>query len=86
MGEDIIDDSVRALPIDVALKNAGSTRDRYFRAPSILGTDEDEGRCIAWNGPASTSPPPRASPPALPRGSSAQPEVAKASLDAIEWT
>ncbi len=43
MGEDIIDDSVRALPIDVALKNAGSTRDRYFRVPSILGTDEDEG-------------------------------------------
>ena len=43
MGEDIIDDSVRALPIDVALKNAGSTRDRYFRVPSILCTDEDEG-------------------------------------------
>lgn len=43
MGEDVIDDSVRTLPIDVALSNAGSTRDRYFRVPSILGADEDEG-------------------------------------------
>ena len=43
MGEDIIDDSVRALPIAVALKTAGSTRDGYFRVPSFLGTDEDEG-------------------------------------------
>ena len=40
MGEDIIDDSVRALPIDEALKNAPSSRDRSFRVPSILG---DEG-------------------------------------------
>lgn len=40
MGADDIDDSVRALPIDVALENAGSKRDRYFRVPSILG---DEG-------------------------------------------
>ena len=40
MGEDIVDDSERALDIDTALDNAGSSRDRYFRVPSILG---DEG-------------------------------------------
>lgn len=39
MGEDIVDDSDRALGIDDALANAGSTRDRYFRVPSILGEE-----------------------------------------------
>ncbi|MCH4084439.1 MAG: Asp-tRNA(Asn)/Glu-tRNA(Gln) amidotransferase GatCAB subunit C [Coriobacteriaceae bacterium] len=42
MGEDVVDDSVRALPIDVALHNAGSTHDRYFRVPSILGDSEED--------------------------------------------
>lgn len=28
------------LPIDVALEDAASTRDRYFRVPSILGGSE----------------------------------------------
>ena len=37
MGEDVVDDAVRALPLDVALDNAGSTSGRYFRVPSILG-------------------------------------------------
>ena len=37
MGEDVVDDSERALPIEVALHNAGSSHDRYFRVPSILG-------------------------------------------------
>ena len=39
MGEDVTDVDVRHLPIDVALSNAGATRDRYFRVPSILGTE-----------------------------------------------
>lgn len=39
MGEDLVDTSVRALDIDTALDNAGSTRDRYFRVPSILGEE-----------------------------------------------
>ena len=38
MGADVADDP-RALPIDVALSNAGASRDRYFRVPSILGDD-----------------------------------------------
>ena len=38
MGADVADDP-RALPIDVALKNAGASRDRYFRVPSILGAE-----------------------------------------------
>ena len=38
MGADVADDA-RALPIDVALKNAGASRERYFRVPSILGTE-----------------------------------------------
>ena len=38
MGADVADDS-RALPIDVALSNAGASRDRYFRVPSILGAE-----------------------------------------------
>ena len=32
----------RDLPLDVALENAGSVRDRYFRVPSILGEGESE--------------------------------------------
>ena len=32
----------RDLPLDVALENAGSARDRYFRVPSILGEGESE--------------------------------------------
>ena len=42
MGDDLREPE-RDLPLDVALENAGSARDRYFRVPSILGTDEDEG-------------------------------------------
>lgn len=38
MGADVADDP-RALPIDVALSNAGASRDRYFRVPSILGAE-----------------------------------------------
>ena len=38
MGADVADDP-RALPIDAALKNAGASRERYFRVPSILGTE-----------------------------------------------
>ena len=30
-------DTERALPIDAALENAGASRNRYFRVPSILG-------------------------------------------------
>lgn len=37
MGEDVPDVEVRALPVDVALSNAGSSRGRSFRVPSILG-------------------------------------------------
>lgn len=36
MGEDELEPE-RDLPLDVALSNAGSTRERYFRVPSILG-------------------------------------------------
>ena len=32
----------REMPLDVALENAGSARDRYFRVPSILGEGESE--------------------------------------------
>jgi len=39
MGEDVVDDSVRALDIRTALRNAGASRERYFRVPSILGTE-----------------------------------------------
>lgn len=39
MGDDLREPE-RDLPLDVALENAGSARDRYFRVPSILG----EGR------------------------------------------
>jgi len=37
MADDVVDTDVRALPVDVALKNAASTRERTFRVPSILG-------------------------------------------------
>ena len=33
--------SSRDLPLDAALQNAGSTRERYFRVPSILGEGGD---------------------------------------------
>lgn len=36
MRDDAVDEA-RALPIDEALGNAGSSRDRCFRVPSILG-------------------------------------------------
>ena len=41
MGDDELEPA-RDLPLDVALENAGSTRDRYFRVPSILGEGESE--------------------------------------------
>ena len=37
MAGDVPDTEVRHLPVDVALKNAGASRDRSFRVPSILG-------------------------------------------------
>ena len=42
MGEDIVDDSGRALPIEVALRNAPSRVGRTFRVPSILGDQGGE--------------------------------------------
>lgn len=42
MNDDVVDDSVRALDITTALDNAASTRDRYFRVPSILGDEEGD--------------------------------------------
>lgn len=41
MGDDLREPE-RDLPLDVALENAGSVRDRYFRVPSILGEGESE--------------------------------------------
>ena len=41
MGDDELEPA-RELPLDVALENAGSARDRYFRVPSILGEGESE--------------------------------------------
>lgn len=41
MGDDGLEPA-RDLPLDVALENAGSARDRYFRVPSILGEGESE--------------------------------------------
>ena len=37
MADDVPDDEVRHLSVDVALSNAGASRDRSFRVPSILG-------------------------------------------------
>ncbi len=37
MSQDVPDDEVRHLPVDVALSNAGTSRERSFRVPSILG-------------------------------------------------
>ena len=37
MAGDVPDTEVRHMPVDVALKNAGASRDRSFRVPSILG-------------------------------------------------
>ncbi len=42
MAEDVPDATERALPLDVALSNASSTRDRSFRVPSILGAEEGD--------------------------------------------
>ena len=45
MGDDLREperDPGRALPLHVALENAGSARERYFRVPSILGEGESE--------------------------------------------
>lgn len=41
MGDDELEPA-RDLSFDVALENAGSARDRYFRVPSILGEGESE--------------------------------------------
>lgn len=41
MGDDLREPE-RDLPLGVALENAGSARDRYFRVPSILGEGESE--------------------------------------------
>ena len=41
MGDDELEPALN-LPLDVALENAGSARDRYFRVPSILGEGESE--------------------------------------------
>ena len=41
MGDDLREPE-RDLPLDIALENAGSARDRYFRVPSILGEGESE--------------------------------------------
>lgn len=41
MGDDLREPE-RDLSLDVALENAGSARDRYFRVPSILGEGESE--------------------------------------------
>ena len=40
MREDSVD-SDRALDIDAVLENAGASRERYFRVPSILGEGGD---------------------------------------------
>ena len=40
MRDDTVD-ADRALPVDVALENAGSARERMFRVPSILGEGGD---------------------------------------------
>lgn len=40
MGDDTLEPE-RDLPLDVALENAGSSRERYFRVPSILGEGGD---------------------------------------------
>lgn len=40
MNDDVVDTDVRALQREVALQNAPSAKDVYFRVPSILG---DEG-------------------------------------------
>lgn len=42
MAPDVADTEGRALPIDVALSNAGSVRGRAFRVPSILGDQEGD--------------------------------------------
>ena len=41
MGDDVVE-TARDLPLDTALSNAASSRERYFRVPSILGEGESE--------------------------------------------
>lgn len=41
MGDDVLEPE-RDLTLDVALSNAGSSRERYFRVPSILGEGSEE--------------------------------------------
>ncbi|MDO4849672.1 MAG: Asp-tRNA(Asn)/Glu-tRNA(Gln) amidotransferase subunit GatC [Coriobacteriia bacterium] len=41
MGDDALEPE-RDLALDVALSNAGSSRERYFRVPSILGEGSEE--------------------------------------------
>lgn len=41
MGDDVLEPE-RDLALDVALSNAGSSRERYFRVPSILGEGSEE--------------------------------------------
>jgi len=41
MGDDVLEPE-RDLALDVALSNAGSSRERYFRVPSILGEGGEE--------------------------------------------
>ena len=41
MGDDVLEPE-RDLALDVALSNANSSRERYFRVPSILGEGSEE--------------------------------------------
>ncbi len=41
MGDDVLEPG-RDLALDAALSNAGSSRERYFRVPSILGEGSEE--------------------------------------------
>ena len=41
MGDDVVEPA-RDLPLDTALSNAASSRERHFRVPSILGEGESE--------------------------------------------
>lgn len=41
MGDDVVEPA-RDLPLDTALSNGASSRERYFRVPSILGEGESE--------------------------------------------
>ena len=43
MADDVADAHGRSLETDAALGNAVSVRDGFFRVPSILGSDGDDG-------------------------------------------